>query len=54
MSIARGRPQEERGSGLCGQGKGGQKPEFLVDIINGWPLTLGSLFWPLEPNNSLV
>ena len=28
----------EGGSGPCGQGEGGQKPDFFVDVINGWPL----------------
>ena len=23
----------------CGQGEGGQKRDFFVDVINGWPLT---------------
>jgi len=22
----------------CGQGEGGQKRDFLVDVVNGWPL----------------
>jgi len=22
----------------CGQGEGGQKRDFFVDVINGWPL----------------
>ena len=26
--------------GACGQGGGGQKPDFFVDVINGWPLTI--------------
>jgi len=26
------------GSGPCGQGGGGQKRDFFVDFINGWPL----------------
>ena len=24
----------------CGQGEGGQKRDFFVDVINGWPLEL--------------
>ena len=24
----------------CRQGEGGQKPDFFVDVINGWPLSL--------------
>src|SRR6218665_110776 len=41
MSTACGRPQGVGGSAhvdACGQGKGGQKPDFFVDVINGWPL----------------
>ena len=34
MSTACGRPQGE-GSGSCGQGRGGQKSDFFVDVING-------------------
>jgi len=37
MCISCGRPQEG-GSGLREQGKGDQKPDFLVDLINIWPL----------------
>jgi len=37
MLAAYGRLQGE-GSGSCGQGRG-QNLDFLVDIINGWPLT---------------
>jgi len=29
MSTACGRPQGGEGSGPCGQGRGGQKPDFL-------------------------
>src|SRR6218665_28936 len=36
MSTACGRPQ----GGACGQGEGGQKPDFFVDVINGRPLAL--------------
>ena len=32
-------------SGPCGQRGGGQKPNFFVDIINGWPLRLGTFSW---------
>src|SRR6218665_653063 len=32
-----------RGSSSCGQGEGGQKPDFFVDIINGWPLSSRAL-----------
>src|SRR6218665_3806730 len=39
MSTACGRPHGGRGSGPCGQGGGGQKRDFFVDVINGWPLT---------------
>jgi len=40
MSTACGRPQGgEGGSGPCGRmwtgGRGGQKPDFFVDVING-------------------
>ena len=24
----------------CGQGEGGQKRDFFVDVINGWPLVI--------------
>jgi len=41
MSTACGRPQGGGGSGSCGRmWTGGQKPDFFVDIINGWLLTL--------------
>ena len=33
----------EGGSGPCGcmwTGEGGQKPDFFVDVINGWPLSV--------------
>jgi len=43
MSIACGRPQGGEWGRLMwmhlDRGKGGPKPDFLVDIINGWPLT---------------
>ena len=26
----------------CGQGEEGRKPDFFVDVINGWPLTSDS------------
>src|SRR6218665_1432035 len=35
--ISCGRPQRGRGCGSCGQGGGGQKPDFFVDVINRWP-----------------
>src|SRR6218665_439974 len=35
LSTACGRPQG--GSGSCGQG--GQKSDFFVDVLNGWPLS---------------
>ena len=34
-----------KGSGSCRRmwtGGGGQKPDFFVDVINGWPLVMGS------------
>ena len=38
MSTACGRPQGvERGPAHV-DGGGGQKPDFFVDVINGWPL----------------
>jgi len=40
MSTACGRPQGGGGPAhvdACRQGRG-QKPDFFVDIINGWPL----------------
>ena len=37
--VSCGRPNGGRGSGSCGQGEGSQKPDFFVDIINGWTLT---------------
>ena len=43
MSTVCGRPQGEGGGwgpaqvGACGQGEGGQKRDFFVDVINGWP-----------------
>jgi len=40
MSTVCGRPQG--GSGPCGQGGGGQKRDFFVDVINGWPPKLWS------------
>src|SRR6218665_3384996 len=36
MSTVCGRPQG--GSGPCGEGGGGQKRNFFLDVINGWPL----------------
>ena len=38
MSTACGRPQGGGGSSPSGQGGGGRKPDFFVDVINGWPL----------------
>src|SRR6218665_2265303 len=40
MSTACGHPQAEgEGFGSCGRmWTGGQKPDFFVDVINGWPL----------------
>ena len=39
MSTVCGHPQGgSGGSGPCGQGEG-QKRDFFVDVINGWPLT---------------
>jgi len=38
MSPACGRPQGGGGPAhvdACGQGEGGQKPDFCVDVING-------------------
>jgi len=35
MSMVCGRPQGGGRSSSCGQGEGGQKPDFLVDVING-------------------
>src|SRR6218665_1814794 len=43
MSTAFGRPQGGRGSGPCGQDEGGQKADFFVDVINGWPLNMAFL-----------
>ena len=40
MSTTCVRPQGEGGPAhvdACGQGRGGQKPDFFVDVINGWP-----------------
>ena len=37
FQMACGRPEGGRGSGSCGQGEEGQKPDFRVDVINGWP-----------------
>ena len=45
MSTACGRPHGGGGPAhvdACGQGGGGQKREFFVDVINGWPLTLNN------------
>ena len=42
MSTVCGRPQGGMGSGPSGRmwtGGGSQKPDFFVDVINGWPLT---------------
>ncbi len=36
MSTACGRPQG--GPAHVDRGKGGQKSDFFVDVINGWPL----------------
>jgi len=48
MSTACGRPQGEQSLQRVrlmqtGEG-GGQKPDFFVDVINGWPLTLSLHF----------
>ena len=43
MSTMCGRPQGGGGPAhvdACGQGEGGQKRGFFVDVINGWPLFL--------------
>jgi len=44
MSTVCGRPQGgEEGPAhvdACGQGEGGQKHDFFVDVINGWPQLL--------------
>ena len=43
MSTVCGRPQGGEGGpahvDACGQGEGGQKRDFFVDVINGWPLS---------------
>jgi len=40
MSTVCGRPQGGGGSGPCGRmWTGGQKRDFYVDVINGWPHT---------------
>jgi len=47
MSIGCGRSQVGVGSGSCGHmwtGGGGQKPDFFVDVINGWPLEATAMF----------
>ena len=38
MSTACGHPQGEGGPAHVDRGWG-QKPDFFVDVINGWPLT---------------
>ena len=38
MSTACGCPQGGRGVRPMWTGGGGQKREFFVDVINGWPL----------------
>ena len=47
LDTACGRSQG--GSGLCGRmwTEGGQKPDFRVDVINGWPLRTNSNDWIL-------
>src|SRR6218665_3068633 len=35
-----GRPQGGGGPAHVDRGKGGQKPDYFVDVINGWPLPL--------------
>src|SRR6218665_3604427 len=46
MSTVCGRPQGGGGPAhvdACGQGEGGQKRDFFVDVINEWPLACASL-----------
>jgi len=47
--TACGRPQGAEGSpahvDASGQRGGGQKPDFFVDVINGWPLGTYLNFW---------
>ena len=44
MSTACGRPQGEVLAHVDeGEGGVGQKPDFFVDVINGWPLNINIL-----------